>query len=155
MESRWLLSKFMTATLTQMPLAEHSHCLASAPAGRGTLSLLDWRIAAQRISFQQLFGCRVYRNSSEHSFLAPRIGCCGCGRRFGCAAWRSRRWHTHWFSYRNETSVAAPHVTRLISEWMTTGLVSDRWPCGSPLEERIGAGRIEGDQAKLRWKRWR
>jgi hypothetical protein len=25
MESRWLLSKFMTATLTQMPLAEHSN----------------------------------------------------------------------------------------------------------------------------------
>jgi hypothetical protein len=67
----------------------------------------------------------------------------------------------------NGTSVAAPHVTRLISKWMTMGLASDRAavrafaaahdphppPHGSMLEERIGAGRIEGHE-KLRWKRW-
>jgi hypothetical protein len=144
----------MTATLTQIPLAEHSNIFWRQHR-RVAARYRHWRIAAQRISFQQLFGYRVNRNSSEYSFLAPRIGCCGCGGRFGCTAWRSRRRHTHWFSYRNETSVAAAHVTRLISERMTTGLVSDRWPCGAPLEERIGAGRIEGDQAKLRWKRWR
>jgi hypothetical protein len=55
------------------------------------------------------------------------------------------------------TSVAAPQITRRISELMTSALASDRAAVqaaaaaadpkapgpGSPLRERIGAGRIE------------
>lgn len=58
----------------------------------------------------------------------------------------------------NGTSVAAPQVTRLISEWMVQGAASDRYAVqsyaaakdpdapapGTKLQERIGAGRIEG-----------
>jgi hypothetical protein len=69
----------------------------------------------------------------------------------------------------NGTSVAAPQVTRLIAEWMTSGSPCDRAllqafakandtypkrPKPAP-EQRIGAGRIERpERVKLRWKRW-
>lgn len=65
------------------------------------------------------------------------------------------------------TSVAAPRVTRLIAEWMSSGLPSDRAalrtfagthdscpPLTIPApDERIGAGRI-GSPPTLRWPRW-
>jgi hypothetical protein len=65
------------------------------------------------------------------------------------------------------TSVAAPQVTRLISEWMTSGLPSDRAAVqnfaayndpnapapGSPAEARLGRGRIDGPEpVDSRWK---
>jgi hypothetical protein len=70
------------------------------------------------------------------------------------------------------TSVAAPQVTRLISQLMTDAMISDRSavqdfaaahdpgpdpnpPSRKPrLKERIGAGRIEIHHARLRWTRW-
>lgn len=69
------------------------------------------------------------------------------------------------------TSVAAPQVTRWISKWMTDNLASDRAAVqgfasggdpkapapGSPLEERLGRGRIDGPEPEprdFRWKRW-
>ena len=66
------------------------------------------------------------------------------------------------------TSVAAPQITRLISELMASGLATDRVaiqyiaasdPCppasGPSPEQRIGAGRIERPpRVRTRWKRW-
>jgi hypothetical protein len=69
----------------------------------------------------------------------------------------------------NGTSVAAPQITRLIAEWMTNGLASDRAalqtfartsdtrpaPSGPAPNQRIGAGRIERPaRVKARWTRW-
>jgi hypothetical protein len=69
----------------------------------------------------------------------------------------------------NGTSVAAPQITRLIAEWMTNGLASDRAavqtfartrdtkppPSGPAPNERIGTGRIETPaRVKERWTRW-
>jgi hypothetical protein len=68
----------------------------------------------------------------------------------------------------NGTSVAAPQVTRRISEWMTTGLATDRAAVqafaashdpkapapGSIQEKRLGEGRIEGPEpVGIRWQR--
>jgi hypothetical protein len=65
------------------------------------------------------------------------------------------------------TSIAAPQVTRLVAEWMAKGLPSDRAavqdfarsreqyppPHGSPLEERLGEGRInQAEPVALRLK---
>ncbi|HKW80638.1 MAG TPA: hypothetical protein VJQ49_06495 [Casimicrobiaceae bacterium] len=63
------------------------------------------------------------------------------------------------------TSVAAPQITRLIAEWMTAGLASDRAavqleaqavdPAPPLPPQRGGAGRIPRDPlVKERWKRW-
>lgn len=65
------------------------------------------------------------------------------------------------------TSVAAPQITRLIAEWMSSGLPSDRAalqtfagthdscpPLAIPApDQRIGAGRI-GSPPTHRWQRW-
>jgi hypothetical protein len=65
------------------------------------------------------------------------------------------------------TSVAAPRITRLIAEWMSAGLPSDRAalktfagtqdscpPLTIPAsDQRIGAGRI-GSPPTYRWRRW-
>ena len=65
------------------------------------------------------------------------------------------------------TSVAAPRITRLIAEWMSSGLQSDRAalqtfagthdscpPLTIPApDQRIGAGRI-GSPPTHRWRRW-
>lgn len=62
------------------------------------------------------------------------------------------------------TSVAAPQVTRLISEWMVQGMPSDRYAVqsfaaakdpnapapGTKLQERLGAGRIDGQRPVMR-----
>jgi hypothetical protein len=62
------------------------------------------------------------------------------------------------------TSVAAPQVTRLIADWMTTGLPSDRAtlrafaeandPAGPLPPERGGAGRIDTPPLVTRWVKW-
>lgn len=69
----------------------------------------------------------------------------------------------------NGTSVAAPQITRLIAQWMGSGLASDRTavqnfaavndtfpsPATPRPNERIGAGRIDQSPRNAeRWKRW-